>query len=44
MFLKSVEIHNKETGKDKELMVNGIFIAVGELPNSSIANRLGARN
>ncbi|HEX7468184.1 MAG TPA: thioredoxin-disulfide reductase [Methanobacterium sp.] len=42
MFLKSINIHNKETGKDKELMVNGIFIAVGELPNSSIANSLGA--
>jgi thioredoxin reductase (NADPH) len=42
MFLKSIEIHNKETGIDKELMVNGIFIAVGELPNSSIANNLGA--
>ena len=41
MFLKSIDIHNKETGKDKELMVNGIFIAVGELPNSSIANSLG---
>ena len=41
MFLKSIEIHNKETGIDKELMVNGIFIAVGELPNSSIANNLG---
>ena len=42
VFLKSIEIHNKETGKDKELMVNGIFIAVGEVPNSGIANNLGA--
>jgi thioredoxin reductase (NADPH) len=41
MFIKSINIHNKETGIDKELMVNGIFIAVGELPNSSIANSLG---
>jgi len=41
-FLKSIEIHNKETGKDNEIMVNGIFIAVGEVPNSSIANNLGA--
>ena len=42
VFLKSIDIHNKETGKDKELMVNGIFIAVGEVPNSGIANNLGA--
>jgi thioredoxin reductase (NADPH) len=41
MFLKSVNIHNRETDVDEELKVNGIFIAVGEEPNSKIANNIG---
>jgi thioredoxin reductase (NADPH) len=41
MFVKSVKIHNRETGVDDELNVNGIFIAVGEEPNSRIAGKLG---
>jgi thioredoxin reductase (NADPH) len=41
VFLKSVMIHNNETGVDEELKVNGIFISVGEEPNSLIANDLG---
>jgi thioredoxin reductase (NADPH) len=41
MFLKSVNIHNRETDVDEELKVNGIFIAVGEEPNSKIANSIG---
>ena len=41
MFVKSVKIHNRETGVDDELKVNGIFIAVGEEPNSKIARELG---
>jgi thioredoxin reductase (NADPH) len=43
LFLKSVMIHNKETGVDEELNVNGIFISVGEEPNSKIANALGVK-
>ncbi len=41
MFVKSVKIHNRKTGVDDELNVNGIFIAVGEEPNSKIASKLG---
>jgi thioredoxin reductase (NADPH) len=41
MFVKNVKIHNRETGADDKLNVNGIFIAVGEEPNSKIANQLG---
>jgi thioredoxin reductase (NADPH) len=39
-FLKSVTTHNKLTEVDDELNVNGIFIAVGEEPNSKMANKL----
>ena len=39
-FLNSVLIHNNKTGVDEELNVNGIFISVGEEPNSQIANKL----
>jgi thioredoxin reductase (NADPH) len=41
IFLKSVIIHNNETGIDEEMNVDGIFIAVGEEPNSQIASNLG---
>jgi thioredoxin reductase (NADPH) len=41
MFVKSVKIHNRKTGVDDELKVNGIFIAVGEEPNIKIARELG---
>jgi len=41
MFVKSVVTLNRETGVEKEMDVNGIFIAVGEIPNSQIAKELG---
>jgi thioredoxin reductase (NADPH) len=41
MFVKNVKIHNRKTGEDGVLNVNGIFIAVGENPNSNIAKELG---
>ncbi len=41
VFLNSVKIHNNKTGVDEELKVSGIFISVGEEPNSKIANTLG---
>jgi len=43
LFLDSVVIHNNETGVDEELKVNGIFISVGEEPNSKIANSFGVK-
>ena len=41
MFVKNVKIHNRKTGEDDVLNVNGIFIAVGEDPNSKIASEIG---
>lgn len=41
MFVKSVVTLNRETGVEKEMNVNGIFIAVGEIPNSQLAKELG---
>lgn len=41
MFLKSVIIHNRETGEDQELEVSGAFLAVGEKPNSDLARSIG---
>ena len=43
LFLKSVMIHNNETGEDMEKQVNGLFIAVGEVPNSSVSQTIGAK-
>jgi thioredoxin reductase (NADPH) len=41
MFVKSVVTLNRETGVEKEMDVNGIFIAVGEIPNSQLAKEMG---
>lgn len=41
IFLKSVFIHNRETGEDQELEVSGAFLAVGEKPNSDLARSIG---
>jgi thioredoxin reductase (NADPH) len=42
MFVKSVILLNRETKAEEEIEVNGIFIAVGETPNSQLAKELGA--
>jgi len=42
-FLNSVLIHNNKTGVDEELKISGIFISVGEEPNSKIANSFGVK-
>ncbi len=41
IFLKSVVIHNRETEVDEEIEVSGVFIAVGEKPNSTLAASIG---
>jgi thioredoxin reductase (NADPH) len=41
MFVKSVVVLNRETGAEDEIDVNGIFIAVGETPNSQLAKEIG---
>ena len=34
-------VHNRETDVDEELEVSGLFLAVGEKPNSDIASNMG---
>lgn len=41
LFVENVVLHNNKTGIDEEINVNGIFIAVGEIPNSNIAKGIG---
>jgi len=43
VFLNSVNIHNNETGIDEEIKVSGVFIAIGEEPNSKIAETIGVK-
>ena len=38
--MKSVSIRNRETGKEGELEVKGVFIAIGHIPNSGFLNGL----
>lgn len=40
-IVKTVVIHNKDTGVEDELPVNGVFIAVGEEPMSKLAAQIG---
>jgi thioredoxin reductase (NADPH) len=37
-IVEKIEIKNKKTGDNKTLEINGIFIAVGVIPNTEIAN------
>lgn len=39
-MVENVKLHNKNTGEDSTLEVNGIFIAVGIVPNTQIFNGL----
>lgn len=41
MFVESVVLYNNKTKQEQEMDINGIFIAVGEVPNSQIANGIG---
>jgi len=41
MFVESVVLYNNKTQQEQEMDINGIFIAVGEVPNSQIANGIG---
>ncbi len=42
LFVNSVILHNNKTDLEEEIDVKGIFIAVGEIPNSQLANELDA--
>ncbi|MGD8506382.1 MAG: thioredoxin-disulfide reductase [Candidatus Bathyarchaeota archaeon] len=39
--VKSIAVHNKKTRKTKEVEVDGIFVQVGEVPNSQLAVKAG---
>jgi thioredoxin reductase (NADPH) len=39
--VKSVTVVNNKTGEQKEIEVNGVFIQVGEVPNSDFAKNAG---
>jgi len=41
MFLKSVILQNRETNIEEEMEISGLFLAVGEKPNSDIATDIG---
>lgn len=43
MFVESVVLYNNETKQEQEMDINGIFIAVGEVPNSQMAKDLGVK-
>ena len=42
LFVQNVILHNNKTDVEKKMEVNGIFIAVGEVPNSQLAKEIGA--
>lgn len=42
-LVRRVVIQNLESGEEKVLEVDGVFIAVGEVPSSSIASELGVK-
>lgn len=43
-FVQSITIKNKKTDETKELLVSGVFVAVGTLPNSECFKDLVAMN
>lgn len=42
LFVQNVILHNLKTDVEEKMEVNGIFIAVGEVPNSQLAGEIGA--
>jgi thioredoxin reductase (NADPH) len=41
--VKSVVVYNKKTGETKEIEVDGVFVQVGEVPNSQLAVKAGVK-
>jgi thioredoxin reductase (NADPH) len=41
--VRSVVVHNKKTDEDKEIEVDGVFVQVGEVPNSQLAVKAGVK-
>lgn len=42
-FVEKVDVFNSETGETKELSLNGVFVQVGEAPNSQLAMASGLK-
>ena len=40
-IVKRVRVEDKKTGKSSELAVDGVFVAIGYVPNNDIAKQLG---
>lgn len=40
MVVESVLLNNKVTGEERDLPINGVFIAVGEIPSNQLAQQL----
>jgi thioredoxin reductase (NADPH) len=41
--VKSVVIYNNKTGETKEIEVDGVFVQIGEVPNSELAVKAGVK-
>lgn len=41
--VRSVVIYNNKTGKTKEIKVDGVFVQVGEVPNSQLTAKVGVK-
>jgi thioredoxin reductase (NADPH) len=39
--VKSVVLHNRKTGENKEVEIDGIFISVGDIPSNQVAASMG---
>ena len=39
--VKSVLIHNRKTGENKEVLIDGIFISIGDIPSNQLAANMG---
>jgi thioredoxin reductase (NADPH) len=41
--VKSVVVHNNKTGETREIEVDGVFVQIGEVPNSQLAVKAGVK-
>ncbi len=41
--VRTVVVDNKKTGETKEIEVDGVFVQIGEVPNSQLASKAGVK-